>query len=53
MTVIIVFCRNSNFICLKQLDLLFQVAARVRLEDADKDDWFIVKVIHFDRESRE
>ncbi|KAL8124294.1 hypothetical protein AgCh_012080 [Apium graveolens] len=30
-----------------------QVAARVRLEDADKDDWFIVKVIHFDRESRE
>ncbi|XP_074370986.1 SAGA-associated factor 29 homolog A-like [Apium graveolens] len=30
-----------------------QVAARVRLEDADKDDWFIVKVIHFDRESKE
>ncbi|GJV29168.1 SGF29 tudor-like domain-containing protein [Tanacetum coccineum] len=30
-----------------------QVAARVTLEDADKDEWFIVKVIHFDRETRE
>lgn len=30
-----------------------QVAARVRQEDADKDEWLIVKVIHFDRETRE
>ncbi|KAM7509863.1 hypothetical protein LguiB_008738 [Lonicera macranthoides] len=30
-----------------------QVAARVTQEDADKDEWFIVKVIHFDRETRE
>ncbi|KAI7746365.1 hypothetical protein M8C21_029049 [Ambrosia artemisiifolia] len=29
------------------------VAARVTQEDADKDEWFIVKVIHFDRETRE
>ncbi|KAM7512513.1 hypothetical protein LguiB_011388 [Lonicera macranthoides] len=30
-----------------------EVAARVTQEDADKDEWFIVKVIHFDRETRE
>lgn len=30
-----------------------QVAARVTQEDAEKDEWFIVKVIHFDRETRE
>ncbi|XP_076910730.1 SAGA-associated factor 29 homolog A-like isoform X1 [Bidens hawaiensis] len=30
-----------------------QVAARVTQEDADKDEWVIVKVIHFDRETRE
>uniref|UniRef100_A0A251SB47 Putative SGF29 tudor-like domain-containing protein n=1 Tax=Helianthus annuus TaxID=4232 RepID=A0A251SB47_HELAN len=30
-----------------------QVAARVTQEDDDKDEWFIVKVIHFDRETRE
>ncbi|KAL3526368.1 hypothetical protein ACH5RR_011024 [Cinchona calisaya] len=30
-----------------------QVAARVTQEDADKDEWFIVKVTHFDRETRE
>ncbi|KAI3725978.1 hypothetical protein L1987_43781 [Smallanthus sonchifolius] len=30
-----------------------QVAARVTQEDADKDEWFIVKVIHFDRDTRE
>ncbi|KAA8530176.1 hypothetical protein F0562_004885 [Nyssa sinensis] len=30
-----------------------QVAARVRQEDAEKDEWFVVKVIHFDRETRE
>ena len=32
---------------------IFQVAARVTLDDADKDEWFVVKVIHFDREARE
>ncbi|GJU38231.1 transcription factor MYB98-like protein [Tanacetum coccineum] len=26
-----------------------EVAARVRQEDVDKDEWFIVKAIHFDR----
>lgn len=30
-----------------------QVAARVTQENADKDEWFIVKVIHFERETRE
>lgn len=30
-----------------------QVAARVTQEDADKDEWFVVKVLHFDRETRE
>ncbi|KAJ0456176.1 putative nucleoporin interacting component [Helianthus annuus] len=29
------------------------VAARVTQEDDDKDEWFIVKVIHFDRETRD
>jgi SAGA-associated factor 29 len=29
-----------------------QVAARVTQENADKDEWFIVKVIHFDRDTR-
>ncbi|KAK9950209.1 hypothetical protein M0R45_005710 [Rubus argutus] len=30
-----------------------QVAARVTTEDADKDEWFVVKVIHFDKDTRE
>ncbi|KAK4392942.1 SAGA-associated factor 29A [Sesamum angolense] len=30
-----------------------QVAARVTQEDAGKDEWFVVKVIHFDKETRE
>lgn len=30
-----------------------QVAARVTLENEEKDEWFVVKVIHFDRETRE
>ncbi|XP_034708073.1 SAGA-associated factor 29 homolog A-like isoform X1 [Vitis riparia] len=30
-----------------------QVAARVTPDDADKDEWFVVKVIHFDRDARE
>ncbi|OAO92109.1 SGF29b [Arabidopsis thaliana] len=30
-----------------------QVAARVTAESADKDEWFVVKVIHFDRETKE
>ncbi|KAK9272696.1 hypothetical protein L1049_003073 [Liquidambar formosana] len=30
-----------------------QVAARVTPDEADKDEWFVVKVIHFDREARE
>ncbi|KAK6153113.1 hypothetical protein DH2020_012752 [Rehmannia glutinosa] len=30
-----------------------QVAARVTLEDARKDEWFVVKVMHFDKETRE
>ncbi|KAL2523286.1 SGF29 tudor-like domain [Forsythia ovata] len=30
-----------------------QVAAKVTQEDAEKDEWFIVKVIHFDKETRE
>ncbi|XP_028778622.1 SAGA-associated factor 29 homolog A-like isoform X2 [Neltuma alba] len=30
-----------------------QVAARVTPHDADKDEWFVVKVMHFDKESKE
>ncbi|CAN1321834.1 SAGA-associated factor 29 homolog A [Linum perenne] len=30
-----------------------QVAARVTGDDAEKDEWFVVKVMHFDREKRE
>lgn len=30
-----------------------QVAARVTLDNAEKDEWFVVKVIHFDREAKE
>ncbi|KAK1258587.1 hypothetical protein QJS04_geneDACA014836 [Acorus gramineus] len=30
-----------------------RVAARVRADDAEKDDWLVVKVIHFDRETKE
>nr|XP_011468203.1 PREDICTED: uncharacterized protein LOC101312768 isoform X2 [Fragaria vesca subsp. vesca]XP_011468206.1 PREDICTED: uncharacterized protein LOC101312768 isoform X2 [Fragaria vesca subsp. vesca] len=30
-----------------------QVAARVTPEDADKDEWFVVKVMHFDKDTRE
>ncbi|XP_057491152.1 SAGA-associated factor 29 homolog A-like [Actinidia eriantha] len=30
-----------------------QVAARVTEENAEKDEWFVVKVMHFDRETRE
>lgn len=30
-----------------------QVAARVRQEEAEKDEWVIVKVIHFDKETGE
>ncbi|CAN0924588.1 SAGA-associated factor 29 homolog A [Linum grandiflorum] len=30
-----------------------QVAARVTGDDAEKDEWFVVKVMHFDRDKRE
>ncbi|CAA2976243.1 Hypothetical predicted protein [Olea europaea subsp. europaea] len=30
-----------------------QVAARVTPEDAEKDEWFVVKVIHVDKETRQ
>ncbi|KAF2308428.1 hypothetical protein GH714_009578 [Hevea brasiliensis] len=30
-----------------------QVAARVTGNNAEKDEWFIVKVMHFDRETKE
>lgn len=30
-----------------------QVAARVTADDAEKDEWFIVKVTRFDRETKE
>ncbi|XP_062151496.1 SAGA-associated factor 29 homolog B-like isoform X2 [Alnus glutinosa] len=30
-----------------------QVAAKVTPAEADKDDWFVVKVLHFDKETRE
>ena len=32
--------------------LSFQVAARVKSDD-EKDEWFVVKVIHFDKETKE
>ncbi|XP_018483860.1 SAGA-associated factor 29 homolog A isoform X1 [Raphanus sativus] len=30
-----------------------QVAARVTADDAEKDEWFVVKVIHFDRDTKD
>ncbi|KAK6913057.1 SGF29 tudor-like domain [Dillenia turbinata] len=30
-----------------------KVAARVTLDEADKDEWFVVKVINFDKDTRE
>jgi len=30
-----------------------QVAAKVTPDEADKDEWFVVKVLHFDKETRE
>ncbi|CAA0820155.1 SGF29 tudor-like domain [Striga hermonthica] len=30
-----------------------QVAARITQEEAGKDEWFVVKVIHFDKETRQ
>jgi SAGA-associated factor 29 len=30
----------------------FQVAARVKSDD-EKDEWFVVKVMHFDKETKE
>lgn len=30
-----------------------QVAARVTNDDAEKDEWFVVKVIHFDKDAKE
>jgi hypothetical protein len=30
----------------------FQVAAKVK-SDEEKDEWFVVKVIHFDKETKE
>ena len=30
----------------------FQVAAKVKSDD-EKDEWFVVKVIHFDKETKE
>ncbi|KAK4272127.1 hypothetical protein QN277_020720 [Acacia crassicarpa] len=30
-----------------------QVAARVTPHDSDKDEWFVVKVMHFDKETKE
>lgn len=31
----------------------FQVAARVTTDEAEKDEWFVVKVIHFDKDAKE
>lgn len=53
---------SMNKICLDYLivlELYFmilmhsQVAARVTPHDADKDEWFVVKVMHFDKETKE
>ncbi|XP_077227471.1 SAGA-associated factor 29 homolog A-like isoform X2 [Tasmannia lanceolata] len=50
--------RHSPAISMRQLENLAnlkgeQVAARVTPDDAEKDEWFVVKVIHFDREAKE
>lgn len=31
----------------------FQVAARVTPDEAEKDEWFVVKVIHVDKDAKE
>ncbi|XP_028118777.1 SAGA-associated factor 29 homolog B-like [Camellia sinensis] len=37
----------------EQVRFVVVVAARVTQENAEYDEWFVVKVIHFDRETRE
>lgn len=52
--VIILLC--IRFLCFDQFHAhiwFMQVAARVTADNADKDEWFVVKVIHFDRETKE
>lgn len=42
----------SSYLIFSIHALLFQVAARVKSDD-EKDEWFVVKVIHFDKETKE
>ena len=43
---------HSILVSLEAL-FIFQVAARVSSDDAEKDEWFIVKVINFDKDTKE
>jgi len=45
------FLKHLEFYSFKLISC--QVAARVTPRNADKDEWFVVKVIHFDKESKE
>ncbi|KAL0395728.1 UNVERIFIED_CONTAM: SAGA-associated factor 29A [Sesamum calycinum] len=46
------FVLECNMFFTRKFNIV-QVAARVTQEDAGKDEWFVVKVIHFDKETRE
>lgn len=53
----LIFLDEASGVLLHQFNvfwlLTFQVAARVTPRNADKDEWFVVKVIHFDKELKE
>ena len=38
--------------CIVTIFCYLQVAARVTPDGAEKDEWFIVKVMHFDKETK-
>lgn len=42
----------SSYLTIPIHALSFQVAARVKSDD-EKDEWILVKVIHFDKETKE
>lgn len=47
------FASRVPFHSVRMTCCYIQVAARVTGDNAEKDEWFVVKVIHFDRETKE
>lgn len=44
------YCWHS---VLSDMCCYFQVAAKINAGDVDKDEWFVVKVMHYDKETKE